>query len=287
MAKAKEEKKEEFDLTKIKEEIKDYVDLQVKKGIRDELDKTYNKIIRQKKRRIFFKNLLILILLCIIGFLIYLLNENRYFENYLTHNQNTINNETNVNKDVNKDVNKERSLNELKKEYAYLLDNIYINESSIYLKDYYNGNLTSELKNYLSFNLVDLNKLSIDNDSLVIDCDTLNVSYAKLFNDNIENITFNYNGSKINYFKALKIYLTNKDIKKDNSNIKREITSIKVDNNLIKISTVEGLIKDNKLFNVLTNEEIKKYHNDSLINYQDKLNKITYTFKNKKLESIK
>ncbi len=283
MAKAKEEKKEEFDLTKIKEEIKDYVDLQVKKGIRDELDKTYNKIIRQKKRKIFFKNLLILILLCIIGFLIYLLNENRYFENYLTHNENTINNETNVNKDVNK----EKSLNELKKEYAYLLDNIYINESSVYLKDYYNGNLTSELKNYLSFNLVDLNKLSIDNDSLVIDCDTLNVSYAKLFNDNIENITFNYNGSKINYFKALKIYLTNKDIKKDNSNIKREIISIKVDNNLIKISTVEGLIKDNKLFNVLTNEEIKKYHNDSLTNYQDKLNKITYTFKNEKLESIK
>ncbi len=283
MAKAKEEKKEEFDLTKIKEEIKDYVDLQVKKGIRDELDKTYNKIIRQKKRKIFFKNLLILILLCIIGFLIYLLNENRYFENYLTHNENTINNETNVNKDVNK----EKSLNELKKEYAYLLDNIYINESSVYLKDYYNGNLTSELKNYLSFNLVDLNKLSIDNDSLVIDCDTLNVSYAKLFNDNIENITFNYNGSKINYFKALKIYLTNKDIKKDNSNIKREIISIKVDNNLIKISTVEGLIKDNKLFNILTNEEIKKYHNDSLTNYQDKLNKITYTFKNEKLESIK
>ena len=115
----------------------------------------------------------------------------------------------------------------------------------------------------------------------------LKASYEELFTDNYRSISFNYNGNQIRYINKLNSYITNEIIKKTDSNIKREIINIKVDNNKISITTVEGLIKDDKLYNVKDNKEISEYKKDNIINYQDKLNKLTYTFENEKLLNIK
>ena len=72
----------------------------------------------------------------------------------------------------------------------------------------------------------------------------------------------------------------------DNNIITREIIDIKEDNGNILITTIEGIVKDNKLYNVLTDEEINDYNGKSIIDYQDKLNKITYTFSDSKLISL-
>ena len=74
---------------------------------------------------------------------------------------------------------------------------------------------------------------------------------------------------------------------KTNTNIKREIIDVKIKDNEVNIVTVEGLVKDNKLYNVLSNQEITEYKGDNIINYRDKLNQLTYTFDNKKLSRIK
>ena len=42
------------------------------------------------------------------------------------------------------------SLEDLKKKYSYLLDNIIISDNCDYLSDFYNHNITYELKNYIS-----------------------------------------------------------------------------------------------------------------------------------------
>ena len=299
MAKAtvKEENNQELDLTKIKEDLECYIDLQIKKGLNEELEKTHNKLIREKNRRIFFKNFTILILLCIIGFLVYLLYTNNYFDKYFNKNDNNktevINNTNNKenakedDKNKEEEIPKEPTLEELVKEYSYLLDNIFISEESIYLKDYYNGNLTNELKNYLTLNLIDFDNLVLEDDSLIIDSNLMSKAYYLIFDGKNENISFDYNGIKVKYIKALNSYLSDKELVKTKSNIIREIINIEVENNTVKITTIEGLIKDNKLYNVLTNNEIKKYNKkDNLKNYEDKLNKVIYTFKDEVLDNI-
>lgn len=112
-------------------------------------------------------------------------------------------------------------------------------------------------------------------------------AYYLIFDGKNENASFDYNGVKVKYIKALNSYLTDKELVKTKSNIQREIINVEVENNIVKISTVEGLIKDNKLYNILTNNEIKKYNKrDNLKNYQDKLNKVIYTFEDEVLDNI-
>ena len=126
-----------------------------------------------------------------------------------------------------------------------------------------------------------------EEDSLIITKDTLNDAYNILFADEFVSLSFDYNGSKIKYIKALDSYLTDKVIIKEESNIKREIIAIEVSGNNIKIKTVEGLVKDNKLYNILSNKVIRKYRQDDNIKaYEDNLNTLIYTFNNEKLESI-
>ena len=71
---------EKVDGNKIKEELEKYVDEKINKTFIDELDKSNRRLLREKSRKIIVKNIVILILLAIIGFLIYLLFSNNYFE---------------------------------------------------------------------------------------------------------------------------------------------------------------------------------------------------------------
>ena len=112
-------------------------------------------------------------------------------------------------------------------------------------------------------------------------------AYENLFSDTYKSVSFNYDGNQIRYISKLNSYITNSILKKTDTNVKREIIDIKVDNDKVTITTIEGLVKDNKLYNVVNNTEIPDYKNDALTNYQDKLNKVTYTFDNEKLISIK
>ena len=47
---------------------------------------------------------------------------------------------------------------------------------------------------------------------------------------------------------------------------------------MVIINTVEGIIIDNKLYDI-NNNLIEEFNNDGLLKYQDKLNKMKYIFK--------
>jgi len=287
MAKKKEEVKEEIDVIKLKKELTNYVDVQIKKGFNDEVEKANKRLIREKNKKIFVKNIVIIILLCVIIFLLYLLNSVDYFDKFFINSGTTT---TNINivpkEDNNKEETiKEKTFDELKEEYGYLLNNVVINEKSEYIGDYYEGNLTSNLKKYIVLNNLDFDKLVVE-DYSVIDNDVLKEAYDKLFNDEYISETFNYNDTKISYIEKLKSYITNNILTKEESNIKREIISISESNSDVIITTIEGLVKDKKLYNIVSNEEVKNYKKDSLSNYKKYLNEVTYTFNNEKLVSI-
>ena len=272
-------KKEEVNLNEVKEELTIYIDKEIKKGIDDRLERSYKKIIRQKNRKLFFKNIIILLLTALVLYLVYLLNTVNYFDDILKigrkNNIETNEVETNV---TNK------TFSELKSEYSKLLDNIYINENSSYLKDYYNNNLTNELKSYLSLNLVDFKSLEKEDNYNIVDLSVLKESYSKIFEDSLDSVSFDYNGNKINYLNKLSSYITTSTLDKNNTNIKREIIDIKEEDNSVIITTIEGLVKDNKIFNILTNKEVGS--GNDLVKYKDKLNTVNYTFKNSKLISL-
>ena len=246
------------------EEIKNEIEKEVRRQINNELDKTYRKIIRRKSFKIFIKNLLILALMCLSALLAYLLYDTGYLDNNY--------NESKPEEVITVDEPEEQE--NLIEKYSYLLNNIQISEKSNYISDYYNGNLTNELKNYLTINLLDFNKYS--DEILIIDNDTFKKAYETLFDDYKET-NFVYNNSQINYAKKIDSYVSNKQIKKEESNIKRDIINIEESNGTIYIDTIEYLFKHDKKYNVLT----QKAENDI-----ERLNKVKYVFKNNKLIKI-
>ena len=287
MANTKKEK-DLVDISKVKEELTDYVNIQIQKNFTAELERANKRLIKEKNKKIMKKNIIILLLLILVGYLVYLLYDNRYFDKYFNTeipiNENNRNEEISVEKEQEKE---EISLAKLIDEYGHLLNKIEISENSEYIKDYYEGNLTNELKNYLALNNVDFDSLFNEDGSNIIENTELEKYFNELFNENYESKTFIYNGVKLKYMSKLESYISDSLLKKSESNIKSEIIDIKVEDTQIVVTTIEGIIKDEKLYNVLTNKEIKTYKKDSLTKYKDKLNRVVYTFENGKLLNIK
>ena len=244
------------------DEIKLEIEREVKRQISAELDKTYRKIIRRKSFKIFVKNVLIIALLGLIALLSYVIYDEGYFDNEPEPLENVV--------EPGKTLEKENLIDT----YAYLLDKINISEKSKYVKDFYEGNLSNEVKNYLTMNLIELDKYS--DDLTIIDNETFKNAYETLFDDYKE-CSFVYNNSNVNYAKKINSYVINNKLKKEESRIKRDIINIEEFDDYIQISTIEYIEKHDKKYNVLTNKE-----EDNI----DNLTKIKYTFKGNILTKI-
>ena len=279
------------DLESIKDEVYKYTDELVRKYYLTEIEKVNRTVIREKNKKILFRNFIITLLLLVIVYLLYLLTTVNYFGRFSSEVDNkdgsNTSKETVSVKDDDKEEEHEPTFNELKEAYGYLIDDIKINEKSKYIKDYYNGNLTDELKNYFALNSLDFKKLDLVDDYNMFSDALIKDSFDRLFNDEYHSVSFDYNGNNVRYISKLNAYLTDFGLEKTKSNIKREITAVEVDGSTVKIVTIEGLIKDGKLYNVSSDEEIGEYNGDSIVPAVERLNKVTYTFNNKKLESIK
>lgn len=288
-------KKENTDLSKVKEELTNYIDDKIKKSFNEELDKANKKLIREKNKKILFRNVIIILLLAIIGFLLFIMYRNNYFDKFFNHenkssdviekNDNKENNEKEKKTDIEEEV-KLPTLDELKTKYGNLINYYELSPNSIYKEDFYKGNLTGEIKKYMTLNTIDFTTLKEEDDYNTISENTFKKIFDTLFNNGYEEGNFEYNGNKIRYLKGFDTYISTTSLKKDNDIITREIIDIKEENNNILITTVEGVIRNNKLYNALTFEEIESYDDKSIINYQDKLNKITYKFLDSKLVEL-
>lgn len=283
---------EKIDIDSIREELKQYVDERVNKIFIEELDKANKKIIREKKRKIIWKNIIIILLLLIIVFLLFVMYRNNYFDKFFDRNTPVEEKEKNEEAIPNKNENekkeevKEPTLDELKREYGDLIDDYYVTESSIYVNDFYNGKLTSEMKMYMVLNSFDFKSIAKEEDYNIIKESTFQMMYEKMFDDEYESKSFNYDDNKVRYVKQMESYMSEEILSKKDYNIIREIKDIKVIDGKVLIVTVEGVLKNHQLFNVLTDEEITDYKNDLILNYEDGLNTLIYTFKNNKLVSV-
>lgn len=295
--------KEEINLEEIKKELKKYIDDEIKNVSKEELDRAYRKLIHEKNKKVIFRDVVIVIMLGIIGFLLFIMYKNDYFNKFFNKDAEIVeknhseNNNENNNEKKDDDTTKENikeevketepTLEELKSKYGSLLNYYIINENCTYKDDFYQGKLSSELKNYLVLNTIDFSSIKEEDDYKLINESTFKKIYDTLFNEGYEASTFDYDGNKIGYLSSLAIYMLPKNIVKKDTLVEREIINIEVVDEEVFITTIEGVIRDSKLYNVLTDEEVEDFAHNSLTNYQDKLNKITYVFKDGKLVNLK
>lgn len=284
-----------IDVERIKEDLTKYIDERVNETFINEIDKTNKRLLKEKSRKIFIKNIVIIVLLAIIGFLGYLLYSNNYFDQFFDRKTNQEEKDNKEQKEESSDKNEdnkkeekpnEPTLEELIKKYGRLLDDYYINESSSYLINFYDGKLDDNLKKYFTLNSLDFDSVKKEDDYQIIDEDTFKMMYEKLFDSKYTSGSFEYNNNKIRYISMINSYMTERLLKQEKSYIIKEITDIKVENNIVTIKTIEGIVKDNKLYNILYDSEVEEYKGDALINYQDSLNKVIYIFKDNKLINL-
>ncbi len=278
---------EKFDFSNEIEEMKkevlkyteDKIDMEVEYAIK----KAEKKLINSKNFSIIKRDIIIILLLILTVFLTYSLYENGYFDKYFEDETDVVNKKSDNFSDTTSNESEEKdSLSKLVEEYSYLLDNVTISETSNYIKDYYTGNITPELKLYLSMQNLDEEKITVDEDTTIINEEDLIESYTKLFDTNdYEPTSFTYNGSDLKYLKSQKLYISTSKLEKEKSNIKKVIYDIEISDNEIEIYTVEAVILDNKMYNVATMKSAGKYaDDDSLLESESKLTKVKYSFTN-------
>ena len=247
------------DLTR---ELDDYIDKKVTLEVSKEVEKVNKKIIRAKTRKIIFRDIIIIILLALCIYFAYLLKEAHYFDKYFTNSkENEKTSEVEKPTETKEEEQKapepaKPTLEELKKEYSSLLDNLYLNEKSEYVTNLYTYEFTPEVKQYFAMNSIIRDGLIIDDNYNVIESNKFKTVYESLFNDAYVPTSFEYNDISIRYISKLESYITDKLVTENKTNIVKEIIDIKVTDTEIVITTLEGVLKDNKVYDILTGKEV-------------------------------
>ena len=297
MAKAKKEESNVVvvDTNSMKKEVMDYVDSEMdkriekvvteklKKEVFEEIDKANRKVIRYKNWKILIKNIFLLLFFAIICFLVYLLYTQHYFDSYF-HVESKKEEVVEKEETKEEEVVAEPTLDDYIREYGSYLDDYSLSDQSTYLEDFYQGNLTDELKNYFALNSMNFDKLEVEEDYNVIDRSSLMDACTNLFGKGCKEVSFDYNGNKVRYFEKLESYVTNRLLEKGSTTIQRQIVDITVDRRTVKITTLEGIVVDENIYTVSPYEWVSEYDGEGLANYP--LNKVIYTFEDQKLVKI-
>lgn len=277
-----ESKEIDIDLSEIKDDLTDYMKNKIDFEVDKAVERSTKKLVRYKNSIILKKNITIIILIIICAFLSYNLYKISNINIDVSLNKKSTKN-VEVEKQVKneekekKEESKENELEKKKKEYKHLIDDIYINENSEYKKDFYDGNITDEIKLYLAMNNINEEKVISEDDSIYIEEKDIKESYDNFFSSNFTPKSFEYNNLKLHYLSSKSMFISNGKFEKEKSNIIKEIIDIDEGENLV-ITTVEGIIKDNKLYNIVSEKEVREYKKDSLEEYKDELTTLQYHF---------
>lgn len=299
--KKKEEDKKEtvfFDTSQITKDLMTYVDSEldkridkavdhsVRQNIIEEIEKSHKKVIRMKNRTIFVKNIFLVLFFLIIVFLVYLLYSNHYLDSYFSHADTRYEEKTAVSEPVLDEKNVEVSLEDLKEKYASLIVPYVLSEKSCYLEDFYQGKITDEMKNYYSLIQMDFSKIKVEDDYNTIDASEIQDICLSMFDGDCRMTHFEYNGNKVRYFEKLGSYITNELLVREASAIRREIVDISEEKDTVRITTIEGIVSDGKVYSVYPYELVGDEPKEGILSYTNSLNKMVYIFRDKKLVSV-
>ena len=160
------ESKKTINIKDYKSEIDKYIKERVEIESASQSVKLLKKQLKGKKISSFIKSFIILCLLGCIGYGIYYLYEDGYFDDEkeakCSCKTNTGKTDDSGKETDKKETKKEESLDSKISKYGYLIDNIKFDANSNYTRDFYNGNLTNVLKEYLAYKLIDTDNITTD-----------------------------------------------------------------------------------------------------------------------------
>ncbi len=270
------------------ENLNDYMKHRIDKGVSEAIEKANKKVIRYKNSIIIKRDIVIIILLVVCFFLGYNLynvsnikidiyRERKVAENKVSETKEEKKEES---EEVKEEENNEKNdLKEKKEKYSSLLSNYSLKEDSNYVKDFYEGKLSDEIKLYITLNNMSSDKIDTDDDTVYVDSNNLKEEFEKLFDGEYSAKSFKYNNLNFKYLSSKEMYIADGKFNKKKTLIKKEISGIKEDGDLV-LTVVEGKVDNGKLYNILSDSEISNYDGGLLTDYEKSLTKVEYTFKN-------
>lgn len=262
----------QMDIGDIKDDLKEYMKARIDSEVSKAVEKANKKLIHHKNLIIIKRDITILLLIIMCAALIYNLYNVSNINIDITKDKKIESENVKEKKDVT-----DSSLEDKVKEHGFLLDDISLDEDSTYIKDFYEGNLTEEIKMYFALNKMDEEKISNEDGTVYIDESDLKESYNLLFDTEFEAKPFKYNELNFKHLSSKGLFWADGEFKKQDSDIHKEIINIEEKDDSITILTVEGIINDKKLYNILTKKEIKNF-DGSLKDYKETLTQVSYTF---------
>ena len=257
----KKTKEVKANLSDVRTELVEYIDLKVENSVKKEIENNYKKTIRRKNRNIIIKNIIIIFLLLLIAYLLFVVyKKNHEYYKPATEIEVLSREEMNNNSliDTNEELISEDELSKNINEYGHLVYDILVNEDSVYLEDFYDGKITSDIRNYISFSHLNFDEINDDGYGYVLS-DSLPTIHNLLFNANYEEGDFNYLDNNVRFIDKIDAYITDDKLIDISSNINKVITDVNVKDDVVEITTVEGLIDDGRLCNIITKDVIDLY----------------------------
>ena len=261
----------------IKNDVGAIVKEEVRSDLKREMDKEIKlnskRTIRGKRGKIFRRDIIIIILLAIIGYLLYFMYNHNYVSFSINSNMNNVT------------LTNDKKIVKIEDDYSYLLDYVNVklpfdnsNSLYLYLKDYNESNINDSIKLTMAYNYINKDEFSVDE---------IKDAYIKLFgkDKNFKNISFDYECKKFKYDDINNIYtlVNNECINTSSKEIMERLINTSKKNNKIVITTVVGVYdsKDKSLYNyknVYDPIAVNINNNFNIKDYQNKLSTYKYTF---------
>lgn len=257
-----------------KDNLKETISNELIVDIKESIKADEKRLSRSKSFKIARLYIYILLLIACSLFLVYRL--------YVTGNLDVI-------KEIKTDITTTTTTQEVKdlkwymNKYGNILNNIKIDNVEL-LKGNYDFNKV-DIKDKLAMAYKNLSDEQIVKDGMIytVKDEDLKTSYKNIFGTEngyvstsfkVDNVNFAYSSTNASY-----ISIVNENI--SGNDIKMEITDIKGSDEVLEVTAIIALVKDNKIYNINDlNTEIKAYNSgESLKTIENSLSKLTFTFK--------
>lgn len=266
----------------ISSKVNDQIEINVARRMKEE----EKRILKRKNGKIIRRDIFIILLLAIIGYLVYVLYSNNYIDFKFINKPNVNISNTDPNAVVNENVpqkDEDEKSTEYINEYKYLVENMQLtgkDASLIYQNDSDNASLSQEIKMKIAYKNMDKDKIKNEDDTLIFESKELHNSYKNIFGnkEDFKDKNFNYNNHKF-------IYINNMYVSSIENNeelrfgIVYNIEKATMNGDTLSFIVSAGRFEDNKIMNINTEEVLKEEYDGDISSIEDTLPKYSYTYK--------
>lgn len=258
-------------ITEIQEKVSEQVEVSVERRMKEE----EKKFVKGKNAKIIRRDLVIILLVALVGYLSYCLYDVDYF--------NLFNRKENSKDEVKEPVVEKEVYDNAYyiEKYGYLVKNMQINDTEIfdlYNTTYTKENISNNLKLKIAYYNMPKDTKTVNNNLTTFNQDSLLTSAKKIFGNDttIQNETFEYNNTRFLFYNEL---FLGEEKEESKVNFLYNIYEAKEENNVVTISVIVAKVnEENKLLKLNDEVILENYNNEDLTNYKDNLDKYTYTF---------